>query len=234
MKKIFMSFANKRFKKALKRLKSEVKEINIFDDVIGITPRDFDESFRQIHGNFIKKYKRGYGFYIWKPYIIHKVLKLLKENDILVYADAGCKIYPEYLPRLLEYFEIVQKSQLGLLCFELKSNIDVWTKADLGKRLDVLDRDEIWQSKMIAGGILVMRNCPHVRMVIKQWEDISNEDYHCIDNSPSKISNHPDFTEHRHDQSILSILVRIHGAEIIPDETYPPGSGPISADRLRK
>ncbi len=86
----------------------------------------------------------------------------------------------------------------------------------------------------IAGGIQVLRKCQHSLDVTREWLNLATENYHWIDDSPSHLPNHPDFREHRHDQSIISLLVKNRGALIIPDETYPPGTGPISADRKRR
>lgn len=36
---------------------------------------------------FCEQYKKGYGYFIWKPYIIEKTFTLMTENDILLYID---------------------------------------------------------------------------------------------------------------------------------------------------
>ena len=118
MARHFISFANKTYKKALKRITSEAESIGVFESVQGFTPKDFGNDFLAKHQKFIKKNKRGYGFFIWKSYFIQRTLRTLNDGDILVYADAGCKFYHEYLPRLHEYFDIVTQSPQGILCFE--------------------------------------------------------------------------------------------------------------------
>ena len=49
-----------------------------------------DSEFWVKHGNFIENNKRGYGYWLWKSYIVKKQLELMKEGDILLYADSGC------------------------------------------------------------------------------------------------------------------------------------------------
>ena len=44
------------------------------------------------HSEFILANKRGYGYWLWKPYLIMKTLEQMNDNDILVYADCGCEI----------------------------------------------------------------------------------------------------------------------------------------------
>lgn len=234
MARVFITFGNRRFRRAKRRLAREAEALGVFDRVTAHGPKDLGEAFWRAHERFVKRHARGYGFYLWKPYLVWHTLRALADDDILVYADAGCKIYPQHAPRLHEYFEIVTRAPTGILCFALRALEQAYTKADLAARLGVLHDPRVMASPQVAGGIHVTRKCTHSVAVMRRWYAIAGEDYHWIDNSPSRRPNHPTFQEHRHDQSILSLLVKIHGAEIITDETYPPGSGPISADRLRK
>ena len=50
-----------------------------------------DTLFWNQHGDFINKNSKGYGYWIWKSYIIFKyVQEEMNEDDILLYMDAGC------------------------------------------------------------------------------------------------------------------------------------------------
>ena len=63
---------------------------------------------------------RGGGYWIWKPYIISKMLEQINENDILVYIDAGChiNITKESKQRFNEYINMINNSKCGLLRFQ--------------------------------------------------------------------------------------------------------------------
>lgn len=233
-KKVFITFGNKLYRRAKRKLIKQVNKLDVFDRVIGYSPRDFDEEFLIKHGTFIKNNKRGYGYFIWKPYLILRTLETLNNNDLLVYADAGCRVYPKYKDRLFEYFEIVRSSEFGMLNFNLKSNDYMYTKSDLADHLGVLENEEIMSAPQVAGGIQIMRKCIHSLNIMQKWIAVFETDYHLIDDTPSTIPNHPSFRDHRHDQSVLSLLVKKHGSEKIADETYPPGTGIISADRKKK
>ena len=37
--------------------------------------------------NYAKSHNKGYGYWIWKPYIIKEALSTMNENDILLYVD---------------------------------------------------------------------------------------------------------------------------------------------------
>ena len=91
---VFLTYGDFRFEESRKRIIEEAKATNIFTDCVLETESivydlEFhsalkDPKFREVF-NIVK----GGGCYIWKPYIIHKHLRRLKENDLLIYADAG-------------------------------------------------------------------------------------------------------------------------------------------------
>ena len=74
-------------------------------------------------------------------------------------------------------------------------------------------------SKQFVGGVFVLRKCKHTENILNKYIQYTSN-YHFIDDSPSIIPNDPQFIEHRHDQSVLSLLSKIYGSEIINDETY--------------
>jgi len=237
----FITYGNEKYRRSKKRLISEVKKLNIFDKVIAYGPEDFETDFEEKHMSFIEKNSRGGGYWLWKPYFIVKTLENMNNDDILIYADAGCKIYPQHKKRLYKYFDIVRKSNFGLLTFQLRPQdykgvsltIEyIWTKSDLAKRMGVLDDKRIMNSHQICGTLVVIRKCEHSMKILKEWYSICSQGYHFIDDSPSAIPNHPDFVEHRHDQSVLSLCVKKYGSEILPDKTYIKGASIISKERI--
>ena len=59
-----------------------------FDKVIEYSPEGLDEEFRQKNESILK-YKRGGGYWLWKPYIIKSALARAGEGDFLFHSDAG-------------------------------------------------------------------------------------------------------------------------------------------------
>ena len=58
------------------------------DKTILYGPNDLDNEFKE-KNHQILSVKRGSGYWIWKPYIINKAMKLIDYGDYLVYADSG-------------------------------------------------------------------------------------------------------------------------------------------------
>lgn len=60
--------------------------------------------------------------------------------------------------------------------------------------------------------------------MVKEWMNVFYNDMHLVDDTPSLIKNSDDFIEHRHDQSIFSILSKLYNAATINlgnDDTEP-------------
>ena len=88
MEKILIFYGTEEFQGSLKRLKKEAEILNIFDKIIIYTPDDLPI---HIKANPLMNYKKGGGYWIWKPYIIWKTLQDYP-NSIVIYIDAGCTI----------------------------------------------------------------------------------------------------------------------------------------------
>ena len=84
----FITFGNEKYYNSLQRIKKEVENFNIFDEIIIKNDKDLkdDIEFWNKHSDFIKKYNRGYGYWIWKPYIN---LKLMEK--IIFYIEQNLK-----------------------------------------------------------------------------------------------------------------------------------------------
>jgi hypothetical protein len=211
MVKYFITFAggSENIIAAGKRLISQVKGLDIFDKTILYTHIDLenDPIFWNKHSEFIinsnKTKKRGYGSWIWKPYIIMKTMQFMKDGDILLYLDAGCEVDYNKKDIWNKKMDIVKKDLIvGCSVFRDKS----WTKMDLIIYLDMLDDKYLNTPQRIASSNLFLK-CEKVCSLINEWYAISCK-YNLIDDSPSIAENFPEFQAHRHDQSIFSLLTK--------------------------
>jgi len=140
----------------------------------------------------------------------------MENNDILVYADAGCSLNKNGNKRLLEYFNIVNNSCLGILSFELDTIEKSYTKMDIFNELNVY---ELMNTKQLNATAFIIKKCERTVNLVKEWYKLCSN-YHLISDELSKIPNAPEFKDHRHDQSIFSLLRKKRGTEILRDETY--------------
>jgi hypothetical protein len=198
----------KRFIFAAYNLKRLAQEFDLFDTIKIVTNDTLaeDAEFNDRHQKFIAENSRGYGYWIWKPYIIYKYLEKLKDDDILLYCDACVFLNIHGKERLLDYIHYIKRHPDGNLFFEYGNTISHWCKMDL---IAALDAKNIMNEKEIVPTVFFTTANAKNRAFFKLWYDIMC-DYHLIDDSPSVLPNVPEFVEHRHDQSVFSLLVRQH------------------------
>ncbi len=230
------SFASDHWVNALARLRAECKAsgfIDVFHQYI-YDDLQADPVFWRKNGEFIETNSRGRGYWIWKPHVILHSLSLMRDGEILVYADAGCSIKASGADRFKKYLEIARTTPDGIVAFNNEHPNYKWTKMDTIKALGaeaVMDMDGV------IGTAIIIRKCTTSVRIMQQWLWLC-ENYHLLDDSPSVAPNHPEFIEHRHDQSILSLLLRMEGCYVTLDNetwTYPNWDArmPIWAARAR-
>lgn len=170
-------------------LQNNVHEATIY------RPKDIDAKFRKANAAILDQ-PRGCGYWLWKPYLIDRELKKMKDGDYLIYADAGVEI-------VNNVNHIIDRMAGDVWLFGNKFQHVHWCKGDA-----LMPSMEFYTDKnayQVQASVLVIRNSFHARKFIETWL------FHCcasglIDDSQSKKPNHPEFKEHRHDQAILTSL----------------------------
>jgi hypothetical protein len=241
MRKFFISFGTTHnYLNSLIRIKHEAITLNFYDKVIIYTENDFDQTYLEKHGEFMKKNK-GYGFWMWKSYFVKKTMEEMNDGDILVFADCGCHLVnnPIAINRLESYVKLCKTFDSGILSFQMCFSEKSYTKMDVFEKLDELN-DKMMNSGQLVGGIFVLRKCQNTINLINEYYDLC-QNYNLINDSESKLPNDPSFIAHRHDQSVFSILRKKRGTILIPDETWfdnfmssEAQSKPILATRIRQ
>jgi hypothetical protein len=195
---------------AVNRICKQAEQFELFDNIIGLTETDLqhDNEFWAKHEDFINSNPRGYGYWLWKPYIIKKTLESMNNGDVLFYADCGCELNRLGKNRFLELLDMVKmKNLMGTSACSTDLN---YTKMDLIKYLKMEnDVDLLSRHHMAATTLLMVKNEKIVNLINEYYETCSNN-YHFINDSPSNEKNFDGFIEHRHDQSIFSLLVKKH------------------------
>jgi hypothetical protein len=201
-----MSFAEANVKSAL--------EVGGFDTAKIYTMDDIDDSFKEKNSHILNL-PRGSGYWIWKPYIIFKKLLEIEEGDILCYNDST------YLwLKNIKQFETDLLSNKNIGVYKNKPNGGThiekeWAKFDSialmnikhenNFRNNVINTNQVW-----AGFILLRKTFNPIRFV-GEWLTYI-QDYRIVTDSPSIFGpENSSFREHRHDQSILSLLCKKWG-----------------------
>lgn len=190
------------------RLVSQATSTGKFDSIRLFTDVDLrgDFEFWSKHSEFILKNPKGFGYWLWKPYLIKKMMDELADGDILLYLDCGCEIYAKFANHFDNLFNIVKNDYIigSQVCIERR-----WNKMDLIFELDMLE-DRHMNGLQRQGGTNMFYVCDKTRDLVRRWYELACN-YHFIDDSPSVLPNFPDFREHRHDQAIFSLLTKKMG-----------------------
>jgi len=211
---LLVSFADGAFRAREPQFRLNAQEFGIFSDIWVYNLEDLDENYLSQHGKYIKgqKQKKGFGYYIWKPQVLLQALKQCGNVDLVCWVDAGFTFNPAGINRFIEYAQMALSARSGMISFFNVHTESVWTKQDLAVRLGLQHDPMVMGSSQLASGFFLFRPTVSNEKLIESWKQLSLEhEYHFSDDSLSIAPNVPEFREHRHDQSIFSLLRKAAG-----------------------
>ncbi len=191
-------YSNKIYHNAKQKLINTARMCGEVDTIHAFAPWDIDKAFYQQNKKVLQK-RRGAGYWLWKPYFIQKVLRTMADNEYLLYLDAGIRIIDSIRP-LINLFA----NNKPIICFELPYIEKYWTNRDCFIALNC-DSPLYTDTNQRMGGIHLWKKCAASLDFVDEWLKFVVQ-HKLIDDNPSEASNYPGFREHRHDQSIFSLL----------------------------
>ena len=224
-KKHFITFAHNCCEKSKSRAVSSALTKGGFDNARFFNMSDLSSKFRQTH-KVILRGTPGAGYWLWKPYIL---LKVLLENDVaygdfVMYQDADSYIFRSAEPWLQDIYQT--KTGIGVFIYSYREGSV--TKRDTLILMD-MDLPQVRVSEQLMGGYLVARkNCAAIQFVMEWLAYLSDAQIATDQNNTMGLPNYPEFKYHRHDQSVLSLLAKRWG---LPVWTMP---WPFSAENEKK
>lgn len=187
-----------------------------FDSATHVTEAMLRETPFWEENRFILEQPRGAGYWLWKPWIILQKLRECGPDDIVIYNDAG-----RYEPGSFRQFPSFPHAAVELCALTPKrfihGFISTWqiqghyTKRDAFILMDA-DTDEQRLASQVCAGPLLFMPSEASFAFLERWLE------HCRDpriltDQPDELGRpHPAFIDHRHDQSVGSILAHQTGA----------------------
>lgn len=212
-KKYLINYSDGYYQKSQKNNSETGVLIGGFNKVIEYQKKDIDVDFFNKNEHILSK-PRGAGYWLWKPYIIYKTLLSINYNDILFYSDSGS----DFINNVSPLIEILDRDNKQILVFELDEHKNItWTKRDC-LILTNSDYQNLLNQNMILASFIMLRKNDFTVKFIKSWLDFC-EDYRIITDAENELGmpNYAEFIDHRHDQSVLSLLSRKYDLNVIPD-----------------
>lgn len=194
------------------RLEASAKEFGI-DRTHMKTPDDLMNSTFYKQNMNVFRFRRGFGYWLWKPYYIYQVLVGAEENDLVVYSDSGVAL----ANRLDPLFDLARNRQ-PIVAFGVHRHRNrMWTKRDCFIGMSC-DTERFWNAEQWNGFFQVFRRCDRTMAFVAEWLNFSC-DARLITDLPNQMGqpNLPEFRDHRHDQSIFSLLCEREGLEKFRD-----------------
>lgn len=178
-------------------------------ECIGYTDKDIDINF-QIKYKDILSCKRGAGYWLWKPYIILDMFSKISNGDYLVYMDSGARFISD--PN--EYLQMIDEK--GILSFSMVQKTSKWTKGDCFFYINKDDKSLFKENNQLQGTYIFFRKNDFSVKFVEKWLEYCTIPGLITDDINNKMDNYEDFVEHRHDQSIFSLLCYNENIKFVP------------------
>ena len=174
-----------------------------FDDCRAYRPADLADDFVRAHAGILNQ-PRGAGFWLWKPYLVSRALREVEEGDIVFYSDAAVQFVNPIRPMI----DFMRSRSVDLLVLGEGFSDAAYTKRDAFILMECDTERYAWTAQRFA-------SCFMVRM--SAWSQDFIERYlrfacdaRILTDRPNELGepNYPGFVDHRHDQSIFSLLTK--------------------------
>lgn len=204
---VAISYADKNFFRQLQLNKKSAIEVGKVDEYYSYGPENIDFEFKEKNKDILSR-KRGNGCWLWKPYFILKTLKeKLEDGDYLIYTDAGIL----YMNSTHNIIEFLNRQNEEMWMIRLRYPEKKHTKRDAFILLGV-DMPFYSDTPQYMAGIQVYRKSKFTEKFLEELLYYS-QDKRIITDDPNTqgFPNYNIFVENRHDQSVLSLLIKKYG-----------------------
>ena len=204
---IAVNYADKKFRRAQK-LNSRTAGQWGAARVIEYGPDDIDEAFRRRNKEILDT-PRGGGYYLWKPYFYRKAYDELGEGDYLVYIDSGAV----YINKIQYLIDCMEQEETPLMIFSLeRERIEKGNTKRDAFVLTGCDEARYTDTPQSIGGYFVCKKAPEVKAYLDEVLHYA-QDIRIISDKPNVMGlpNYAEFADHRHDQSVISLMSKKYG-----------------------
>ncbi len=177
----------------------------------------------------ILKLPRGYGYWLWKPYIILDALQNIEPDAYLIYHDIGRPqrgdstrgyTLERDIGPLIRWADCHNGIYPGVY-MPHHGKQKQWTKRDCFVLMGC-DNEKYWEATQIQATYNIWKNNTRTREFVQEWLETC-EDSRILTDSENKMGekNLPGFKQHRHDQSILTNLCVKHDIAAFGSPDHP-------------
>jgi hypothetical protein len=210
-----VSYATARFERVRRELNESAIKYGI-SHVLSYCEADLHSSSYYKLNRSILDEVCGAGYWAWKPFFIQEAMRQLRNDDMIIYCDAGSMFIKSPDPLL----EICANSSTGIVLFDARPLTNrQFTKRDCFVRMGC-DGPSYWNATIVIATIIVLRKSADSMALVEEWLT------YCCDRAA--ITDDPNlcglrdlegYTQHRWDQAILSVLAAKYSLETFRNPT---------------
>ena len=185
-----------------------------FDAVIQYKREHIDREFFDTN-EFILSQPRGAGYWLWKPYFIMKTLKDVSEGDIVFYSDSGAR----FIRHIQPIFDKLENVDEGIVGFEMsgRHKEKEYTRKSVVKAVMEAENIDVFsETDQRMASFIVARKCDESIKIVQTWLDYCTDPDLILD-KPRDNDEFLEFKDHRHDQSLWSLLTKKLNITVLPD-----------------
>lgn len=241
VKKVLLTFGDggENYVAARKRVATEARQTGCFDAVYDCGWEDVPAEAVQ---SPLRQYKRGCGYWIWKPFIVLRHLEQLADGDILVWSDCGNVLY-----RSRQWKKFFKRMELSdIICRRIPSCAFLWHRKELLEAFTgKIDRTQgIKMCYDFETGQIFFKKSAFVMRFVREWRDIMFAHPEFVQDpltDAEKSAQLPTFIDNRHDQSVFTMLFYAYLSKGAPIDSvwefhsgFPFGNPAIHVARWRR
>lgn len=213
MKKHLISFATDNYKNSQDNLNISGIKYG-FDTSFGYQPKHIDHYFINNNNDVFQNGDiRGYGYWIWKPFILLDYMNKIEYGDIVMYSDVGLSFISDVTP----LFNLLVDNK-DMLFFKVHNcTTNMFIKRDCFFYMGCDDK-MYYDTELTNGAFQIFKKTKKTLSFLENYSFLC-KDYRLISDSTNEcgLNNFKEFIDHRHDQSILSLLRIKNSIEIYRD-----------------
>ena len=199
----------------MKIFKNKVEKYSIIDEVNVFNLSDVDSEYIKQNQSLFDDNR----IFPWaaKAYLMYKGLQDCDDGDVIFWIDSDVIDLKE--DGVENLFNLANNSEKGIVGFHSDWWLErLFTKSDLYRHFNITD-SSYWDTNQAYGGIFLVKKNEYTIKFFQQlfdtWSIIRLMDY-----SPSRGQESVHFIKHQNDQSILSLLYKIHNIKTFPLPLY--------------
>jgi len=221
---VHVSFGTDNFSQALSRLHRSAKRFGIRD--VRFYRTNHPAVCHAIEQNpEIMKQRRGAGYWLWKPYILLDTIDSVEEDTIIIYTDAGQRYVADPSPL------VALAAKKDVVLFHSDHPQRIWTKRDCFVLMQA-DVPQYWDAQQLDASIQIYRAGAKARGFLLELQNLMRDPRILCDGpNTCGLPNFEGFRDHRHDQSITTILAMKRGIETFRSPKIVLKRDPVSGSK---